>query len=399
MTELPPLILAVQPSAQSNATLVAARAEDGTITSGMEAWPRPVPPEALFAYWPTRFAWSPGAARFLDAVRERGGASFPLGTVLQRLGLAAPRTAAQLARALAADLDDIEDPGLFGRKVMAALAARLAAPAPAPSGWHPSPGVAEVITCLPATPGVYTFIAADRSALYVGKARSLRHRVPRHFGSSAVEPEKSRELAQRAVDLAWEEAGSDLEALVREQRRLCRGLPPLNRQERVHRRPRGAWRRAVVLLALPSSVAGCVEACLVAGDGRFHWERVRRSPRVPTALWERTCRFLDGESGWAPGEPETRLTRERSRGARRDRPDLARTARGSREPHRSRGRDARASSADANAKPARRGSRGRAHRVALGGSCSRPEFHTIPRRTRSWPRSRRGARAGSASST
>lgn len=310
MTELPPLILAVQPRERSAATLVAARAGDGTITAGMEAWPRPVPRDALFAYWPTRFIWSAGATRFLDVVRARGGASFPLGAVLQRMGIAAPRTAEQLARTLAADLDEIEDPGLFGRKVMAALAARLAVPAPAPSGWHPSPGVAEGIAALPAVPGVYTFIAADRSALYVGKARSLRHRVPRHFGSSAVEPEKSRELAQRAVDLAWEEAGSDLEALVREHRRLCRGLPPLNRQERVHRRRRGAWRRAVVLLVLPSAAAGCAEACLLAGDGRFHWERVRRAARVPTGLWERTCRFLNGESGWAPGEPEIQLTRE-----------------------------------------------------------------------------------------
>jgi hypothetical protein len=310
MTDLPPLILAVQPRERSAATLVAARCADGTITSGMEAWPRPVPRESLFVYWPAKFTWSAGAARFLDAVRARGGASFPLGAVLQRLGLAAPRTAAQLARALAADLDDIEDPGLFGRKVIAALAARLAAPAQAPSGWHPSPGVAEVITALPAGPGVYTFIAADGTALYVGKARSLRHRVPRHFGSSAVEPEKSRELAQRAVDLAWEEAGSDLEALVREQRRLSRGLPPINRQERVHHRPRGAWRRAVVLLALPSAESGCVEVCLVAGDGRFHWERVRRTARVPAGLWERAGRFMDGESGWAPGEPDVLLTRD-----------------------------------------------------------------------------------------
>jgi hypothetical protein len=308
--DLPPLILAVQPRAGSKATLVAARAEDGTITSGLEAWPRPVPRESLFVYWPAKFTWSAGAARFMESVRERGGASFPLGAVLQRVGVAPPRTPEQLARALAADLEEIEDPDLFGRKVVAALAALLAAPTPAPSGWHPSPGVAEVITVLPAGPGVYTFIAADGSELYVGKARSLRHRVPRHFGSSAVEPEKSRELARQAVDLMWEEAGSDLEALAREHRRLSRGMPPLNRQERVHRRPRGPWRQAVVLLALPSAEAGFVEVCLVAGDGRFHWERVRRTARVPAGLWERAGRFMDGESGWAPGEPDVLLTRD-----------------------------------------------------------------------------------------
>ena len=79
MSELPPLILAVQPRERGKATLVAARAEDGTITAGMEAWPRPVPRESLFVYWPAKFTWSAGAARFLEAVRERGGASFPLG--------------------------------------------------------------------------------------------------------------------------------------------------------------------------------------------------------------------------------------------------------------------------------------------------------------------------------
>ena len=305
---LPPLVLAVQPQAGCRTTLVATRAEDGTITAGIETWPRPVPLGALLLHWPARFIWTPAGAGFLDAIRSRDGAAFPLGVVLQKLGLSSPRTAAQLARILKTGLEEIEDPGLFGRKVLAALAAKLAAPALQPEGWYPAPALAEVIAALPAAPGVYRFLAADGSLLYVGKARSLRRRVPRHFGPGAVEAGKSRELARGAADLAWDEAGSDLEALLREQRHLSRGRPPLNRQERVHRRPRGSWRRAVVLLALPSPARGAVELCLVAGDGRFHWERVPRAPRLPAGLWKRLCGFLDGDLGWAPGEAGVMLT-------------------------------------------------------------------------------------------
>jgi hypothetical protein len=47
-----------------------------------------------------------------------------------------------------------------------------------------------------------------------------------------------------------------------------------------------------------------VEVCLVAGEGRFHWERVPRVRHVPGSFWNRVKAFLDGKpGGWAPGEP------------------------------------------------------------------------------------------------
>jgi hypothetical protein len=174
--------------------------------------------------------------------------------------------------------------------------------------------LARVFPLLPEGPGVYAFLSAERKTLYVGKARSLRVRVLRHFGPRPVEAEKSRRLAREAVEVVWEGTGSELEALLLEQRRIRRLHPPLNRQEAVHARKRGRWRTGCALLVLPSEDPREVEVCLVAGDGRFHWERVRRAPRLPRGLWRRLKGFLDGDpGGWAPREAGTRLPADEAR--------------------------------------------------------------------------------------
>ncbi len=326
MPALPPLILALQPVPGSPRTLVAVRDAEGPVQAGFEAWPEPVPAGALFLHWPARFAWTAPAFRCRGAVRDAGGADFPLATVLSRLGVHPGRGAAGLTSALAPELAEVTDPSLWARRLVETLAERLAgapdaegpeaassppaaaggasagAVAEAPGGTRPHPALRDALATLPDRPGVYLFLDADGGDLYVGKARSLARRVPRHFGPRPAEPEKSGALAARARGLRWTEAGSELEALLLEQLRLLRDPPPVNTVERAHRRERGAWREARTCLVLPSAAPRSVEVCLLDGTGRLHWERAPRRARVPRALWARVAAFPEAEApGRAPG--------------------------------------------------------------------------------------------------
>jgi hypothetical protein len=276
----------------------------------MNTWPIEVPKGALLLHWPTRFSWTSTSAVFGKKVREHGGAVFPLNTVLGRLGLGQGGRLEQLREALAPELSEVEDPRLLGDRLIEALALRLL-DVPLDDSENPLsekpcvyPAIQELLPIIPTGPGTYSFHAADETVLYLGKAKSLNSRVPEHFG-----PAGRKEIVERARRLEWEETGSELEALLLEQLRLADLQPLLNTQETVHRRRRGKWRDARALLVLPSVAPGRVEVCLVAGDGRFHWERVRQRARLPRGLWLRVRSFVEGErTGWAPGRAGRNLT-------------------------------------------------------------------------------------------
>lgn len=307
---LPPLVLAVQ-DPRTPATLVAFRTATGTVGAGLESWPDPVPEAALFTYWPSRPRLPERILAYAARIEARGGAVVPLATVLGRLGVTAPRSLAGLTAVLAPDLDAPEDPAHLGARWVEGLAERLAAGEPAlPEGsYRPAPEIQEVLAVLPDAPGVYTFHAADRTVLYVGKARSLLKRVPSHFGPHPAEPEKTRALAHRSAELTWTPAGSELEALVLEHLEIRNRQPVLNRQERAHRRRRGGLRGARRLLVLPAAAPGRVEVCMVAGDGGFHWQGTARKPVVPRSLWSQVRAILDDprHPGWDPSRPGVRL--------------------------------------------------------------------------------------------
>jgi len=178
-----------------------------------------------------------------------------------------------------------------------------------PGQWMPSTtaSVRVALADLPASPGVY-FLRDDAGGLlYVGKATSLRDRLPQHFQRGGPEEDKRRLLAATR-EVRWEETGSELEALLREHRSIVGLRPRVNAQVEVQERARGTWRAAEVLLVLPSVQEAGREACLVAGDGRFHWERVAGRARVPRTLAACIRAFLAGDvPGQAPGEPGTIL--------------------------------------------------------------------------------------------
>src|SRR3954471_869577 len=92
-----------------------------------------------------------------------------------------------------------------------------------------------ICSAAPPTPGVYVLKDEDGRPLYVGKAVNLRRRLRAHFADRrwrAIKPGMSR-----AADAEWQEAGSEVEALLRGGEGRGGG--------------RGAWRGEAVPPAMP----------------------------------------------------------------------------------------------------------------------------------------------------
>jgi hypothetical protein len=279
---------------------------------GWEAWPDPVPEHALLLLWPRTFPWSAASSRFAGTLRRRGGVMHPLVTVLRRVGVQPGRGWAGLTKSLLPEWGEVDDPVEAARAMGDVVADLLARTDGEPTSGDDgdaedvlsvAPAVRVALSELPASPGVYFLRDGSGDLLYVGKAASLRERVPQHFRRGAPEEAKRRRLAATR-EMFWEETGSELEALLLEHRSILAHHPLVNTQVTVQKRPRGRWRRAETLAVLPSARKKHVEVCLVGGDGRFHWQRVPRRARLPRSLAARIRSFLTGAlPGWAPAEP------------------------------------------------------------------------------------------------
>lgn len=85
----------------------------------------------------------------------------------------------------------------------------------------------------PAAPGVYVFRGAAGRVLYVGKAANLARRLSDYFQASWDLPEKVRTLRARLQSIEWQVVGSELEALLLENRLIRELAPEINVQREV----------------------------------------------------------------------------------------------------------------------------------------------------------------------
>ena len=83
----------------------------------------------------------------------------------------------------------------------------------------------EKIAGLPAAPGVYQFLNAAGQAVYVGKAKSLRHRVRSYFLEGKTENAKTDSLLRDAVEVHYILVDNEREALALENN-LIKQLQP-----------------------------------------------------------------------------------------------------------------------------------------------------------------------------
>jgi excinuclease ABC subunit C len=81
---------------------------------------------------------------------------------------------------------------------------------------------------LPAEPGVYIYRDARGKILYVGKARSLRHRVRSYFQESRPLDPKTHHLISESADLEYIVTDNEVEALILESTLVKKNQPRYN---------------------------------------------------------------------------------------------------------------------------------------------------------------------------
>jgi DNA polymerase-3 subunit epsilon len=93
----------------------------------------------------------------------------------------------------------------------------------------------DVLPGLPDRPGVYFMRDRAGRVIYVGKAKSLRHRVRSYFVGVENHPPRTRRLLREVRDVSWEETGTELAALLQESRLIKHLLPHHNQAQRAYR--------------------------------------------------------------------------------------------------------------------------------------------------------------------
>ena len=96
---------------------------------------------------------------------------------------------------------------------------------PHPPHWD---SLREAAWEMPASPGVYQFLAADRKVLYIGKAKSLRDRIRNYFSSEALADAKRGGLLFESVALGSILVHNEKEALALENNLIKEHQPKYN---------------------------------------------------------------------------------------------------------------------------------------------------------------------------
>ena len=79
------------------------------------------------------------------------------------------------------------------------------------------------------SPGIYAWLDVNRTPVYVGKSKSLKHRLLSYFHPQPG-VDKVRRIRQQSVELAWQPISHELLALFREQELINRFRPTFNVQ-------------------------------------------------------------------------------------------------------------------------------------------------------------------------
>jgi len=84
------------------------------------------------------------------------------------------------------------------------------------------------IRSIPASPGVYLYKNSTGDVIYVGKAKSLRHRVSSYFHEGRIADAKTGTLLREAVDVDYIVVGNNKEALALENHLIKQKQPRFN---------------------------------------------------------------------------------------------------------------------------------------------------------------------------
>jgi excinuclease ABC subunit C len=81
---------------------------------------------------------------------------------------------------------------------------------------------------IPDAPGSYQFLDAEGRVLYVGKAKSLRHRLPSYWQDSAKLMPRTAQMVAQADHVEWVVVDSEVDALILEHSLIQAHLPRYN---------------------------------------------------------------------------------------------------------------------------------------------------------------------------
>jgi excinuclease ABC subunit C len=81
---------------------------------------------------------------------------------------------------------------------------------------------------IPDAPGSYQFYDAEGRVLYVGKAKSLRHRLPNYWQDAARLPPRTAQMVAQADHVEWVVVDSEVDALILEHSLIQAHLPRYN---------------------------------------------------------------------------------------------------------------------------------------------------------------------------
>ena len=81
---------------------------------------------------------------------------------------------------------------------------------------------------IPDAPGSYQFIDAEGRVLYVGKAKSLRHRLPNYWQDPAALPPRTAQMVVQAERVEWVVVATEVEALMLEHSLIQTHQPRFN---------------------------------------------------------------------------------------------------------------------------------------------------------------------------
>src|SRR5260370_36703104 len=84
------------------------------------------------------------------------------------------------------------------------------------------------IRSIPTSPGVYLYKNAQGEVIYVGKAKSLRHRISSYFHEGRVADAKTGTLVREAVDVDYIVVANNKKALALENHLIKQKQPRFN---------------------------------------------------------------------------------------------------------------------------------------------------------------------------
>jgi excinuclease ABC subunit C len=142
----------------------------------------------------------------------------------------------------------------------------------------------EKLQNLPAEPGCYLYRSAKGEIIYIGKAKSLRHRVRQYFQSGRGMDAKTQELVSRIRDLEFIVTDTEVEALVLESNLIKLHKPKYNIQLKDDKQ------YPHLKLTVGEEFPRIFKTRLVERDNALYF-----GPYLPSSLADRTVKLINRE--------------------------------------------------------------------------------------------------------